>query len=70
MDPDFIWIEDAAKEYDRSRSWLDGQVDQGKLSIVNIPGDRRKYLRRSQLNKLLRPQEEWRGPASEDRKQA
>jgi hypothetical protein len=54
--PDFIWIQDAATEYKRSRKWLDDQIAAGKLSVVNIPGDRRVYLLRSEIDKLLRPQ--------------
>lgn len=53
---DIIWIQDAAKEYNRTRKWLDEQVDGGKLSVVNIPGDRRVYLLRAELDNLIRPQ--------------
>lgn len=55
---DLIWIEDAAKEYGRSRPWLKEQVDAGKLSYATIPGDKRLYLLRSELEKFLRPQVE------------
>lgn len=53
---DLIWIEDAAREYDRSRKWLKEQVDEGKLSYVEVPGDRRLYLLRSELDTLFRPE--------------
>ena len=59
--PDLIWIQDAERDYDRSRKWLDNQVEAGHLSLVRIAGDKRAYLRRSQLDKLLRPYEETRG---------
>lgn len=61
IEPDLIWIQDAEREYERSRKWLDGQVEQGNLSLVRIPGDKRVYLRRSQLDALLRPYEDTRG---------
>jgi hypothetical protein len=55
-DDKYIWIADAVKEYDRSREWLDKQVSEGKLSVAQIPGDRRLYLVRAELDNLLRPQ--------------
>ena len=54
--PDLIWIEDAARAYERSRKWLKEQVDEGKLSYVEIPGDRRLYLLRSELDALFHPE--------------
>lgn len=60
-DPNLIWIEDAAREYERSRSWLDQQVTAGQLTLVKIPGDRRTYLKRDELDELLRPREGRRG---------
>ena len=53
---DLIWIEEAAKLYKRSRQWLDKQIAERKLSVASIPGDRRVYVLRSELDKLLRPQ--------------
>ena len=54
--PDLIWIQDAADEYGRSRKWLDEQVADGKLSTATIEGDRKRYLLRSELDALLKPQ--------------
>ena len=54
--PDLIWIADAAKEYGRSRKWLDEQVAGGKLHYAEIAGDRHVYLLRSELDALLKPQ--------------
>lgn len=50
----YIWIEDAAKQYRRSRAWLDQQVNGGRLSYAKFEGDRRVYLKRDELDKLLR----------------
>jgi hypothetical protein len=58
---DIIWIKDAQKQYDRSRPWLDKQVELGKLTLVRRAGSKRVYLRRSQLDALLRPYEDTRG---------
>lgn len=57
MDADLIWITDAVDEYSRSRSWLDQQLNAGVLTQVKIPGDKRVYLKRSELDSLLRPRE-------------
>lgn len=53
---DLIWIEVAMEVYKRSRNWLDAQVKAGKLSYATIPGDRKLYLLRSELDALLRPE--------------
>lgn len=50
-----IWIMDAATEYGRSRKWLDEQIEAGKLSVAQIPGDKKVYLLRPELDALLRP---------------
>lgn len=57
MDTNYIWIDDAVREYQRSRAWLDNQVAAGLLTKVKIPGDHRTYLKRDELDTLLRPQE-------------
>ncbi len=56
-DAQYIWIDDAVKEYGRSRAWLDEQVRHGKLTLVKFPGDRRSYLKRSELDAFFRPRE-------------
>jgi hypothetical protein len=52
---DLLWIEDAAREYNRSREWLQRQIKAGKLTAIEIPGDRRLYLSRRELDELLKP---------------
>lgn len=59
--PDYIWIEEAATVYKRSRAWLDEQVRHGKLTYAKFDGDRRTYLQRAELDKLVgTPREEGR----------
>ena len=53
---DLIWIEEAAKQYNRSRAWLEQQTRAGLLSVARIPGDKRVYLLRSDLERFLTPQ--------------
>jgi hypothetical protein len=53
---EFIWIQDAQKQYQRSREWLDKQIAEKRLSVAKIPGDRRVFLVRAELEALLRPQ--------------
>jgi hypothetical protein len=53
-DKDLIWIVEAQVVYNRSRDWLQKQVKEGKLSSVLLPGTTRVYLRRSELDKLLK----------------
>ena len=50
---EYIWIEDAAGLYRRSRSWLDNQIKAGKLTYAQFEGDRRIYLKRSELDAML-----------------
>ncbi len=50
---DYIWIQEAAKEHHRSRAWLDEQVRDGKLTVAKFTGDRRVYLRHSELKAML-----------------
>lgn len=49
----YIWLEDAAREYKRSRDWLYRQVREGKLNGYTFPGDRKTYLLREELDKYL-----------------
>jgi len=51
---DFIWIEDAVREYSRSRDWLYRQLREGKLKGYNFPGDRKVYLSRKELDDYLK----------------
>lgn len=51
-----IWIVAAISEYNRSRGWLDKQIEAGKLRTVRFPGDRKLYLFRAELDALLSPQ--------------
>ena len=54
-DPDLIWIQEAAEEYNRTRKWLEAQ----RLTHVTFAGDKRVYLKRSELDRLIRtPHEE------------
>jgi len=53
---DLIPIAEAAGEFERSRKWLDQQIELRKLSTVSIPGDRKLYLLRSEIAALLEPQ--------------
>lgn len=50
-----IWIEDAVNEYGRSRAWFNAQLREGTLSAANIPGDRRVYLVRAEVEALIQP---------------
>lgn len=63
-DGEHIWIDDAAREYRRSRAWLDEQVRHGKLTLVKFPGDRRSYLKRAELDALLHTPREQRKDGS------
>jgi len=52
---DIIWIQDAEKAYNRNRRTLDALIDERKLSVVAIPGDRKVYLLRKELDALFKP---------------
>lgn len=55
-DPDLIWIVDAVDEYGRHRNTLDKLLDDGVIHPVKFAGDRRIFLRRSELDvKLNKP---------------
>lgn len=47
----WIWIDDAVKEYGRSRAWLDEQVRHGAIEYLKVPGDRKTYLKRSDVER-------------------
>jgi hypothetical protein len=52
---DLIWILEAAFQYKRSRDWIDTQIREGKLAKYAIPGDKRVYVSRKELEQLLAP---------------
>lgn len=52
---DMIWVEDAARQYGRSREWLMSEVKEGNLNKYEIKGDRKVYLSRTELDKLFQP---------------
>lgn len=52
---DLIWIEDAVREFQRSRDWLERQVTAKRIHKYEIPGDKRVYLSRTELGDLLKP---------------
>jgi hypothetical protein len=52
-DPDLIWIQEAPAEYGPSRTTLDRLIDDGTLHPVEFIGDKRRYLRRSELDNVL-----------------
>ena len=58
---EYVWVQDAVKEYRRSRAWLDEQVRHGKLSYAKFEGDKRVYLMRAELDAMFgKPIEEGR----------
>jgi hypothetical protein len=44
----------AQKEYDLSRSYMDSLIDEGWLTAYRIPGRRKIYLKRSQVNGIFK----------------
>jgi hypothetical protein len=52
---DLIWIVEAAIEFKRSRDWLDAQIREGRLGKYTVPGDKRVYVSRKELEQLLSP---------------
>jgi hypothetical protein len=50
---DIIWIAEAQIVYNRSRAWLEKQVDEGKITKVLRLGTSRVYLVRKELDALL-----------------
>jgi hypothetical protein len=56
IDPlDLIWIAEAEQHYNRSREWFLKQIKLKKLHRMKIEGDRKVYLLRSELERLLQP---------------
>jgi hypothetical protein len=52
---DLIWIADAEQQYNRSREWFLKQIKLKKLHRTKIEGDRKVYLLRSEIERLLQP---------------
>lgn len=52
-DPDLMWIQEVTDEFGPSRTTLDRLVSEGKLHRVEFEGDRRVFLRRSEVEPLL-----------------
>jgi uncharacterized protein (UPF0216 family) len=52
---DMIPIQEAVGKYDRNRKTLDRLIDERKLSVVKVTGDRKTYLLRSELERLFQP---------------
>jgi hypothetical protein len=52
---DLIWIADAEKEFNRSREWFLKQIKLKKLHKTKIEGDRKVYLVREEIVRLLQP---------------
>ncbi|HLZ62722.1 MAG TPA: hypothetical protein VKR06_37725 [Ktedonosporobacter sp.] len=56
LDPNnLIWIVEAEEKYNRSREWFLKQIKLGKLRRTKIEGDRKVYLLRTEIEKLLEP---------------
>lgn len=51
---DLLWIQAAAIEFKRSRDWLENQPS---IKKYTIPGDKRKYVSRSEVEKAIQPKE-------------
>lgn len=52
-DPDLVWVQDAVKDYQLSRTTLDSLVDRDRIHEVRFLGDKRVYFRRSELDRVL-----------------
>jgi len=50
-----IWIQDAVKQYERSLSWFQERIKEGQIKAYKIPGDRKQYLLRDDIEALLMP---------------
>ena len=53
MADEWVWIEDAAREYGKSRAWLDEQVRHGHIRYDKPQGDRRTYLWRADVERMV-----------------
>lgn len=52
-DPDLLWIPEAVERYERSRATLDRLIGEGTIHEVKFVGDRRVFLRKSELDRVL-----------------
>ena len=52
-DPDLLWIQQVPELYGPKRSTLDRLVDEGTIHEVRFIGDRRVFLRKSELDRVL-----------------
>lgn len=59
---DLIWLVEAAKKYNRSRTYMEGLIEPGTkgeppvLSFVKLPGDVKYYLLKSELERFFKGQ--------------
>ncbi len=49
----YIWVEDAVREYHRSRDWFVRRLRSGDLRRYGAVGDKRIYLDRAAITALL-----------------
>lgn len=52
---DIMSIGEAIERYKKNRRTLDKLIDERKLSVVRIEGDRKIYLLRAELERLFQP---------------
>ena len=52
---DLIWIQDAVKEYSVSLWWFQEQIRNGMLDAYKLPGTKRQYLSRKQIEEAIKP---------------
>ena len=53
--PDFIAIQEAEVVYKRSIPWFYDRIKEHKLRKFTIPGDKKTYLLRSEIQAILQP---------------
>ena len=49
----YISIADAMKRWGHARTWWDKQIDDGKLTAYDIPGERATFLRVDEVEAFL-----------------
>lgn len=52
-DPDLLWIQEVPDLYGPSRATLDRLTTEGTIHEVRFIGDRRVFLRKSELDRVL-----------------